>query len=64
MTLINPNIQEPTKLNFKDKSYLDFDSIIIADFKESLKSVVTSLLYTDVSPKEKYIVTGWYSYVS
>ena len=27
-----------------------FDSIIIADFDESLKSVVTSLLYTDVSP--------------
>ena len=36
---------------------LDFDSIIIADFKESLKSVVTSLLYTDVSPKEKYFIT-------
>ena len=28
-----------------------FDSIIIADFDESLKSVTTSLLYTDVSPK-------------
>ena len=27
------------------------DSIIIADFDESLKSVTTSLLYTDVSPK-------------
>ena len=36
---------------------LDFDSIIIADFKESLKSVVTSLLYTDVSPKDKYFIT-------
>ena len=36
---------------------LNFDSIIIADFKESLKSVVTSLLYTDVSPKEKYFIT-------
>ncbi len=29
-----------------------FDSIIIADFDESLKSVTTSLLYTDVSPKK------------
>ena len=34
-----------------------FDSIVIADFDESLKSVVTSLLYTDVSPKNKYIIT-------
>ena len=36
---------------------LQFDSVIIADFDESLKSVITSLLYTDVSPKEKYIIT-------
>ena len=34
-----------------------FDSVIIADFEESLKSVVTSLIYTDVSPKKKYIIT-------
>ena len=34
-----------------------FDSVIIADFDESLKSVATSLLYTDVSPKNKYIIT-------
>ena len=34
-----------------------FDSIIIADFDESLKSVTTSLLYTDVSPKKKYFIT-------
>jgi len=34
-----------------------FDSIVIADFNESLKSVVTSLLYTDVSPKNKYVIT-------
>ena len=34
-----------------------FDSIIIADFDESLKSVTTSLLYTDISPKEKYFIT-------
>ena len=30
-----------------------FNSVIIADFEESLKSVTTSLLYTDVSPKDK-----------
>ncbi len=34
-----------------------FDSLIIADFDESLKSVATSLLYTDVYPKEKYFIT-------
>jgi hypothetical protein len=34
-----------------------FDSIIIADFDESLKSVTTSLLYTDISPKDKYFMT-------
>ena len=34
-----------------------FDSIIIADFDESLKSVTTSLLYTDISPKDKYFIT-------
>ena len=34
-----------------------FDSLIIADFDEGLKSVTTSLLYTDVSPKEKYFIT-------
>ena len=31
---------------------IGFDSIIIADFEESLKSVTTSLLYTDVSPRK------------
>ena len=30
---------------------INFDSVIIADFDESLKSVDTSLLYTDVSSK-------------
>jgi len=34
-----------------------FDSIIISDFDESLKSVTTSLLYTDISPKNKYFIT-------
>jgi len=34
-----------------------FQSVIIADFKESLKSVTTSLLYTDISPRDKYFIT-------
>ena len=34
-----------------------FDSVIIADFDESLKSVTTSLLYTDISPMNKYFIT-------
>ena len=34
-----------------------FDSVIISDFEESLKSVITSLLYSDVSPKKKYFIT-------
>ena len=36
---------------------VNFDSVIIADFDESLKSVTTSLLYTDISPKKKYFIT-------
>ena len=36
---------------------VNFDSVIISDFDESLKSVITSLLYTDVSPKNKNIIT-------
>ena len=36
---------------------LNFDSVIISDFDESLKSVVTSLLYTDVLPKNNFIIT-------
>jgi len=34
-----------------------FDSVIISDFEESLKSVITSLLYADVSHKKKYFIT-------
>ena len=33
-----------------------FDSVIISDFDESLKSVITSLLYTDISPKDKNFI--------
>ena len=36
---------------------VNFDTVIISDFDESLKSVITSLLYTDVSPKNKNIIT-------
>ena len=36
---------------------VNFDSLIISDFDESLKSVITSFLYTDVSPKDKYFIT-------
>ena len=36
---------------------VNFSSVIISDFDESLKSVITSLLYTDVSPKKKYFIT-------
>ncbi|MDC2995929.1 ABC transporter substrate-binding protein [Candidatus Pelagibacter sp.] len=40
-------------LNKKDTlGKIGYDSVIIADFDESLKSVTTSLLYTDVSPKK------------
>ena len=35
---------------------VNFDSVIISDFDESLKSVITSLLYADVSPKKKYFI--------
>jgi len=46
------------KLKKKDTlGNVNFDSVIIADFDESLKSVTTSLLYTDVFPKEKYFIT-------
>ena len=36
---------------------VNFDSLIISDFDESLKSVITSFLYTDVSPEDKYFIT-------
>ena len=35
---------------------INFDSVIIADFDESLKSVTTSLLYTDVSSKRIHYI--------
>tara|TARA_B100000963_G_scaffold210439_1_gene183325 strand:- start:644 stop:1795 length:1152 start_codon:yes stop_codon:yes gene_type:complete len=36
---------------------LGFDSIIISDFDESLKSVITSLIYTDVNTKRVHFIT-------
>ena len=37
--------------------FVNFDSVIIADFDESLKSITTSLLYADVNPKKVYFIT-------
>ncbi|WP_435148905.1 ABC transporter substrate-binding protein [Candidatus Pelagibacter bacterium nBUS_32] len=58
------NSNEPNKdkkIRKLEKRYtlggLNFDAVVIADFNESLKSVTTSLLYTDVSPKNKYFIT-------
>ena len=54
-------IDKEKQLEKLDKIYtigdVNFDSVIISDFDESLKSVITSLLYTDVSPKKKIIIT-------
>ena len=36
---------------------VNFNAVIIADFDESLKSVATSLLYSDVPPDKKYFIT-------
>ena len=57
-------------LSFKDKEKkleslkkrdtlgnVNFDSVVIADFDENLKSVATSLLYTDVSSKRISYIT-------
>jgi len=48
-------IEDLKKLDTLGK--IDFDAIIISDFDESLKSITTSLLYTDVSPKDVYFIT-------
>ncbi len=63
-------IERIESLSFKDKEKriqnltkkdtlgsIDFDSVIIADFDENLKSVATSLLYTDVSSKRISYIT-------
>ncbi len=54
-------VDKEKQLEKLEKKYtlgkVNFDSVIISDFSESLKSVITSLLYTDVSPKKKFIIT-------
>ena len=58
------NSEKPNKKRIIEKikkrdtlGKVNFDSIIIADFHETLKSITTSLLYTDISPKEKTFIT-------
>ena len=55
----DPNKEK--KIKKLEKRYslggLNFDAVVIADFDESLKSVITSLLYTDVLPKNKFFIT-------
>ncbi len=63
-------IKRLENLSFKDKEKkiqnlkkrdtlgnINFDSVVIADFDENLKSVATSLLYTDVSSKRISYIT-------
>ncbi len=63
-------IQRLESLSFKDKDKkiqnlkkrdtignISFDSVVIADFDENLKSVATSLLYTDISSKRISYIT-------
>ncbi|MDA9731222.1 ABC transporter substrate-binding protein [Candidatus Pelagibacter sp.] len=56
---LNEDVKE-RRINKLKKRYtignVKFDSVIISDFDESLKSVITSLLYTDVSPKDKNFI--------
>ena len=58
---ISNESNKEVKIKKLEKRYtlggLNFDAVVIADFEESLKSVSTSLLYTDVSPKNKYFIT-------
>ncbi len=67
---LEEEIKRLEKLSFKDKETkienlkrrdtlgsINFDSVVIADFDENLKSVATSLLYTDISPKRVYYIT-------
>ena len=67
---LKSEISRLESLSFKDKEKkienlkkkdtlgkIGFDSVIIADFDENLKSVATSLLYTDVSSKRISYIT-------
>ncbi len=55
----DPNKEK--KIKQLEKRYtlgkVNFDSVVIADFDESLKSVATSLLYSDVSPEKEYFIS-------
>ena len=56
----NPkDIRELNELNQKyTLGKVNFDSVVIIDFGDGLKSVLTSLAYTDVSEKDILIITG------
>ena len=67
---LKDEIKRLESLSFKDKEKkienlkkrdtlgnINFDSVVIADFDENLKSVATSLLYTDVSSKRISYIT-------
>ncbi len=67
---LKDEIKRLENLSFKDKQKkieslkkrdtlgkVNFDSVVIADFDENLKSVATSLLYTDVSSKRISYIT-------
>jgi len=55
------DVNKEKKIKQLEKRYtlggVNFNSVIIADFDESLKSVTTSLLYSDISPDKKYFIT-------
>ena len=55
------DINKEKKIKQLEKRYtlgnVNFNSVVIADFDESLKSVITSLLYSDVTPDKKYFIT-------
>ncbi len=61
----NPkDIRELNKLKQKyTLGKINFDSVIIIDFGNGLKSVLTSLAYTDVSEKDALIITAnqWFN---
>ena len=55
------DLNKEKKIKNLEKKYtignVNFDSVIISDFDENLKSVITSLIYTDVSPRNKLFIT-------
>ena len=55
----DPNKEKKIKILEKKDTIgkIYFDSLIIADFDESLKSITTSLIYTDVSPRKTFFIT-------